>query len=185
MHRHPDILDRKRCGLLVVDIQEKILAVMNDPERVVAITIKLIEGFKILNLPVVVTEQYPEGIGPTVDPIKKALGDVAMSKKMTFSCCGIEDFTRTFREKDVDQVVVCGIESHVCVWQTAMDLLNEGFLVHVVRDAVSSRKIEDMNSALLRMTSNGIQISTSEMVLFELLEQAGTDEFKRMMKLIK
>ena len=185
MSRHPVLLDRKRAGLLVVDIQEKILAVMSDPERVVENSVKLIKGFQILACPVFVTEQYPKGMGKTVDPIKELLEGIAIPDKLTFSCCGIEDLTRAFRSKKVDQLVLCGIESHVCVWQTAMDLIHEGFLVVVVRDAVCSRKEVDYETAIRRMASEGIREATTEMVLFELLERAGTDEFKKVAKLIR
>ena len=185
MSRNRLLLDRKRTGLLIVDIQEKILAVMAQPERSVENTVKLIKGFQILECPIFVTEQYPEGIGKTVDSIKKVLGNVEIQEKLTFSCCGIENFVRSIRTRKIDQVVVCGIESHVCVWQTVMDLVHEDFIVVVVRDALSSRKNEDYEAALSRMASQGIGVSTTEMVLFELLEKAGTDEFKKISKLIK
>ena len=185
MSRHPLLLDRGRSGLLVVDIQEKILAVMADPERVVENTIKLIQGCTILEVPVFVTEQYPDGLGQTVAPVKEAVGEVEMRGKLSFSCCGIEGLSRSLRSQKVEQVVVCGIESHVCVWQTAMDLIHEDFLVYVVRDAVSSRKEVDCETALDRMAFHGIGVTTTEMVLFELLEKAGTEAFKQVAKLIK
>lgn len=185
MSRHPVLLDRKRAGLLVVDIQEKMLAVMAEPERVVENSVKLIKGFKILACPIFVTEQYPDGIGKTVDPIAKVLEDIEIPDKLSFSCCGIEGLTHSFRSKKIDQVVLCGIESHVCVWQTAMDLLHEEFSVVVARDAISSRKEIDCETTLRRMTAQGIHVATTEMVLFELLEKAGTDEFKKLSKLIK
>lgn len=185
MSRNNLLLDRNRTGLLVVDIQKKILAVMAHPERVVENTVKLIKGFKIIGCPIFVTEQYPKGIGKTVDAIKEVLEDIKVQEKLTFSCCGIEGFIRSIRSRKIDQVVVCGIESHVCVWQTVMDLVHEDFIVVVVRDALSSRKDEDYEAALNRMASQGIGVSTTEMVLFELLEKAGTDEFKEVAELIK
>jgi len=185
MSRNPLLLDRKRAGLLVIDVQEKLLAVMAEPERVVENTIKLIKGFQILERPIFVTEQYPEGVGKTVAPIKKALKDVHIHEKITFSCIGMEGLVHTVWSQKIDQVVLCGIESHVCVWQTAVDLLYQGFTVAVVRDAVSSRKEIDCETALHRMASQGIALVTVEMVLFELLERAGTDAFKKVMKLIK
>lgn len=185
MFRHPVLLDRKRCGLLIVDIQEKLLPVMAAPDRVVENSVKLIEGFQILDAPVFVTEQYPKGIGPTAAPVKQVLGKTQIREKTTFSCCGIPDLVQTMRRKKIDQVVVCGIESHVCVWQTTMDLLHAGVSAYVVRDAVSSRNPEDMDTAIKRMQSSGAHVTTTEMVLFELLERAGTEEFKKIMKRIK
>jgi nicotinamidase-related amidase len=185
MSRNPVLLDRKRTGLLVVDIQEKILAVMAHPDRVVKNSVKLIKGFKTLGCPIFITEQYPKGMGKTAKPIKDALGDVKIPDKLTFSCCGVEGLTRSILSKRIDQIVLCGIESHVCVWQTAMDLLYKDFNVSVVSDALSSRKDEDHEAALGRMGLHGIEVTTTETVLFELLKEAGTDEFKVISKLVK
>ena len=185
MLRNPLLLDRSRTGLLVIDIQEKILAVMAHPDRVVENTVRLIKGFKILGCPVFATEQYPEGIGKTVGPIKKALDDVEIREKVTFSCCGIEGLTQLFRTQKIGQLVLCGIESHVCVWQTAMDLVYDGFIVSVPRDTLSSRNDEDNEAVLNRMRAHGIEVTTTETVLFELVKEAGTDDFKKVAKLIK
>lgn len=185
MSRNPILLDRKRAALFVVDIQTKILAVMAQPELVVENTVKLIKGFKILELPIFATEQYPEGIGKTVAPIKRNLKGIEIRQKLTFSCCGIDGLIHSIRSQKIDQIVLCGIESHVCVWQTAMDLLHEGFSVFVVRDALSSRSETDYEAALSRMAYQGIGVTTTEMVLFELLYEAGTDEFTKVSKLIK
>lgn len=185
MPRNPILLDRNRAGLLVIDIQKKILAVMAEPEKVVENAVRLIKGFKILKCSIFITEQYPEGIGKTVTQIKRALGSVEIPEKLTFSCCGIEGLTRSIRKQKIDQLILCGIESHVCVWQTAMDLVFDGFQVSVVRDAISSRNNEDYEAALHRMVVHDIEVSTTEMVLFELLKEAGTAEFKKMAKLIK
>ena len=185
MPRNPVLLKRKRSGLLVIDIQEKILAVMANSKQVVDNSVKLIKSFIILERPIFVTEQYPEGLGNTNTKVKKALGDVEIQEKLTFSCCGLEGMSRSIRAQRIEQIVLCGIESHVCVWQTAMDLMFDGLKVSVVRDAISSRTNENYEAALERMMANGIQITTTEMVLFELLRKAGTDEFKAISKLIK
>ena len=185
MLRHPVLLGRDRTGLLVIDIQEKILAVMSRSKLVVENAVKLIRGFKILERPIFVTEQYPDGLGNTVDPIKKALEEVEIHQKLTFSCCGIEGLTRQIRTQKIDQLVLCGIESHVCVWQTAMDLTCDGLKVSVVSDALSARTEENHEAALKRMASHGIEVTTTEMALFELLKEAGTDEFKAVSKIIK
>ena len=165
MPRNPILLDRNRAGLLVIDIQKKILAVMAEPEKVVENAVRLIKGFKILKCPIFITEQYPEGIGKTVTQIKRALGSVEIPEKLTFSCCGIEGLTRSIRKQKIDQF--------------------DGFQVSVVRDALSSRNNEDYEAALNRMVVHDIEVSTTEMVLFELLKEAGTADFKKMAKLIK
>jgi len=185
MIKNISLLDKSRTGLLVVDIQDKILKAMARPDEVVENTIKLIKGFKILNCPIFVTEQYPEGLGGTVKAIKKFIDDIEIYEKSTFSCCGIDNLVNKFRSSKIDQIVLCGIEAHVCVWQTAMDLIYENFSVSVVRDAVCSRKDSDMNTAVDRMAVAGINITTTEMVLFELLERIDVDEFKPILKLIK
>ena len=185
MSRHPSILDRTRTGLLVIDIQEKICAAMAHPDRVVENSVRLVKGFTILNLPIFVTEQYPKGIGATVPKLKKVLKEIKIIEKTSFSCCGIQGFIGSIRSEKIDQLVLCGIESHVCVLQTAMDLKHEGFMVSVVADALSSRKDSDHDIAMLSMRSHGINVTTTEMVLFELLKTVEDKAFKDVHKLIK
>jgi len=185
MVRHPQILNRQQTALLVVDVQQKINAVMMEPEMVVKNIVKLIKGSQILKLPLFITEQYPQGLGPTEPEILAALEGQSPVQKMTFSCCGAEGLVEQLKSKGIKQVVVTGIESHVCVLQTALDLLANGFQVHVPRDAVSSRKSIDYETALQRMSHAGVVITTVEAVLFELMEKAGTPEFKEVSRLIK
>jgi nicotinamidase-related amidase len=185
MGRSQYILQRDNSALLVIDIQERILPVILEYERVVENTLKLINGFKILSLPIYYTEQYSKGLGPTESKIKSALENTEAIPKMTFSCSGAGDLFAELKRKKIKQVVVCGIESHVCVLQTVLDLLFEGFRVHVAADAVSSRRKFDYEISLRRMESNGAEISLTESVLFELLNVCGTDEFKAISKLVK
>jgi len=185
MNRHPKILQRENSALIVIDIQEKLLPVIYESERVVENTIKLINGFKILNSPIYFTEQYPKGLGPTESRIKTALGERIAIHKMSFSCFGACNLFEELKSKNILQVVVCGIESHVCVMQTALDLIANEFQVHVAADAVSSRRKFDYEIALERMRSNGVEISLMESILFEMLNVCGTDEFKAISKLVK
>lgn len=185
MVRHPQILNRQQTALLVVDVQQRINAVMMDPEMVVKNIVKLIKGSQILQVPIFITEQYPQGLGPTEPTILEALEGLTPVQKMTFSCCGAAGLVEKLKGQDIKQVVVTGIESHVCVLQTALDLLANGFQVHVPRDAVCSRKSVDYETALLRMAHAGVIITTVEAVLFELMEKAGTPEFKEVSRLIK
>ncbi len=185
MNRNSKILQRENSALIVIDIQEKLLPVIYESERVVDNAVKLINGFKILNSPVYFTEQYPKGLGPTESRIKSALEGRNAIHKMSFSCFGAGDLFDELKSKNVQQVVVCGIESHVCVMQTALDLISNGFQVQVAADAVSSRRKFDYEIALERMRSNGAEITLTESILFEMLNVCGTDEFKAISKLVK
>lgn len=185
MNRHSRILQREKSALIVIDIQEKLLPVIYESERVVDNTVKLINGFKILNSPIYFTEQYPKGLGFTDSRIRSALEERTAIHKMSFSCFGAGNLFEELKSKNVKQIVVCGIESHVCVMQTALDLIANDFFVHVAADAVSSRRIFDYEIALERMRSNGAEISLTESILFEMLNVCGTDEFKAISKLVK
>ena len=185
MKRHTKILQRENSALLVIDIQERILPVIFEHERVVDNALKLINGFKVLNVPIFFTEQYPKGLGPTESKIKAALDNAEAIQKMSFSCFGAGNLFEDLRTKDIQHVVVCGIESHVCVMQTSLDLMANGFKVQVAADAVSSRRKFDYEIALRRMENNGAEITLTESILFEMLNVCGTDEFKSISKLVK
>ncbi|MFQ5649550.1 MAG: hydrolase [bacterium] len=185
MHRNPQILDKRHSVLLIIDVQKKINAVMQAGDRVVASAVKLIKACQTLEIPIFITEQYPQGLGPTEGAILEALGGAVPVQKMTFSCCGSEELLAQMNQQGVKQVIVVGIECHVCVQQTALDLLTRGFQVHVPKDGVSSRKVLDYDTALERMARAGVILTSVESVLFELLEQAGTPEFKTVTRLIK
>ncbi|MBC8181578.1 hydrolase [candidate division KSB1 bacterium] len=185
MRRHPSILSKDSTGLLIIDIQERINAVMRYGEVVVENTVKLIQGFKALKLPIVITEQYREGLGATESQILEELGDAPIVEKLTFSCCGSAELMIQLQDKNVQQIVICGIETHVCVQQTALDLIANDFLVYLVRDAVSSRTKIDHKTAIERMRDEGVTITTAESVLFELLVKAKTDEFKEISRIVK
>ncbi len=185
LERNKILLEKDKTALLLIDIQEKILAVMNNPKQVVENSLKLIKGFKSLNIPIFYTEQYPKGLGSTSEELLKELEGLSAIQKMTFSCYGAGSFFERLRDNEITQVVIAGIETHVCVQQTVLDLLANDFQVNVCADAVSSRKILDYQIALERMRQNGAEITTSEAVLFELLNICGTAEFKNISKIIK
>jgi nicotinamidase-related amidase len=185
MKRYSKLLRRDSTALLIIDIQERILGVMRNHEELINNAIKLIEGCKVLNIPIYVTEQYPKGLGKTASLLEPYLTEITPIEKSTFSCCGAEGLFDSFKNSEKKQIVISGIESHVCVQQTALDLIENGFSVTLAADAVSSRKEVDYNIALSRMRQKGIDISTTEAILFELLEFSGTEEFKRVSKLIK
>jgi len=146
--------------------------------------LKLIKGSKILGLPIYFSEQYPKGLGPTVQELKEEFTGDAI-QKLTFSCSGAENLFKELKENNIEQVIVCGIEAHVCVQQTVLDLLANGFQVNVPVNAVSSRYKIDYNTALIRMEKNGAEITSVESILFELLQICGTPEFKQISSLIK
>ncbi len=174
-----------KCILLIIDIQEKILPVIKDNQQVVSNTLKLIKGFKVLNIPVFYTEQYPKGLGHTLIEIKNELGNSELFEKMSFSCIGANNLFIRLNELKRNQIIVCGIEAHVCVQQTVLDLLANDYQVNVAADAVSSRKEKDYSVALKRMENHGAEITTTESILFELLNICGTDQFKQISKIVK
>lgn len=185
LNRNEKILIRDYTALLIIDIQEKILAVMNNPKMVVDNTLKIIKGFKELSLPIFYTEQYPKGLGSTAVPLLKELKGLSAIQKMSFSCFGADNLFQRLRDNNAIQIVVCGIEAHVCVQQTVLDLIANNFQVDVLANATSSRTEIDYNTALQRMNKHGAEITTVESVLFELLNECGTEEFKSISKIIK
>ena len=185
MH-HPDILDRCRTCLVVIDVQEKLLPAIHDKDTIVDNIRRLVQAAAVLELPVLVSEQYPGGLGPTVAPVAEVLGpEVKKCDKMAFSCIADEQQVQAIAETECDTLLICGIESHVCVSQTALDALAEGFKVQVAADAVSSRSPENKRLALERLARAGVIVTSTEAALFELCERAGTEEFKKIQALIK
>lgn len=183
--RFTKLLKPGKTTLLIVDIQERILPVINNYQMVVDNTIKLVKGFKVLGLPIYFTEQYPKGLGTTVSSITEELSEIKAFNKMSFSCSGADELFDDFKKKNLSQIVVCGIESHVCVQQTVLDLVENNFQVNLAADAVSSRKEIDYKSALERMSRHGAEVTTTEAILFELLNVCGTDQFKAISKIVK
>ncbi len=183
--RHPSILRRDQAMLLVVDVQEKLHAVMTHRERVTANLRRLIQGFQVLELPILVTEQYPRGLGPTVSELRELFEVWNPYEKLTFSCCLVPELCGAIQESGATQIVLTGIETHVCILQTGLDLIQRGYQVHVPADAVSSRKELDWQMALERLRKAGAVITVTESALFELLVRAGTTEFKQIATLVK
>jgi nicotinamidase-related amidase len=183
--RNGKILIRDSSALLIIDIQDRILNVMQEHEKLITNTLKLIRGFKVLNLPIFYTEQYPKGLGPTTGKLLEELEGLSPVQKMSFSCQGAGNFFERLHDNNITQVVIAGIESHVCVQQTVLDLLANDFQVNVAADSVSSRSTLDCNIALERMRAHGAEITTAESVLFELLVTSETEEFKVISKIVK
>lgn len=176
------LVERGDCVLAVIDIQEKLLNVMNEKESVLANSLKLVRFANIVGLPVVVTEQ--EKLGPTVPALADEIREFEPIMKLDFDATQVPAFMKAVSDLDRETVVLCGIESHICVTQTALSLL-QFFRVHVVADAVGSRTSENKAIALQRMSDYGATITTTEMFFYEVLKKAGTEEFKQVLKLIK
>lgn len=183
---HPNILDRNSCALVVIDVQEAFRNVIPQFEQIAVRISTAVRGFHILDVPIIVTEQYPKGLGPTVEEITLSLpeGTVPFEKK-AFSACGADPFRKTLEDLDANQIVICGIEAHVCVSQTAHDLLDAGFDVHVLTDCVASRFDFDREAGLSKMYGSGVDPSSVEMALFELMRDSGHDNFKEIQALIR
>ncbi len=173
--------------LLVVDVQERLMAAMEESvrDRTVGRILIMIEAAKRLNFPVLVTEQYPKGLGKTVDAIAGTLTEFSPYAKMTFSCCGAEGFLPHLRRLDRRKVLLTGAETHVCCYQTALDLLENGYIVHAVADALCSRSKLNWEKGLATMEHAGVIPSTTEQAVFDLLRIAGTEDFKALAKMIK
>jgi nicotinamidase-related amidase len=171
--------------LIIIDIQEKLFRVMYEKETLVSNVLKLIKGIQIMDIPIILTEQNPRGLGATIPEIANILPGVKPIPKFSFSCFGEEDFRRELQEQRRKQVVITGIETHVCVYQTAIDLLSTGYEVQVVADCVSSRTPENRDLALQRMNLEGALSTSTEMVLFELLKSAKDERFRALSAIVK
>ena len=180
-------LDVEQCALVVVDIQEKLLPPIFNKEQLVKNSQLLIRLAKILKLPILVTTQYTRGLGATVPEIASLLEDVPSIDKMEFGCFGSEQFRSRLQELrgDRNTVLLCGMEAHICVMQTALGALNAGYLVHVASDAVGSRAEWNRQIGLERMKSAGAVISSTEMMMYELLKCSGTPQFKELLQYLK
>lgn len=179
------LLDRSQSLLLVVDVQERLAPAMAEGEKVVERVDILLEAARRLDVPVIASEQYPKGLGHTLPQLRPQLEGARVLAKTAFSCAADPALATAVKESGRKQAVVCGMETHVCVLQTALGLKHAGLDVAVVADAVGSRHPERKALALERMRANGIEIVESEMVVFEWLGRAGTEEFKALSRLIK
>jgi nicotinamidase-related amidase len=181
--RSNELLSRSDSRLLIIDMQEKLLPLIPVADRLIENCSRLIEGAKIFDVPVDATEQYPQGLGRTTPELAELLGEIP--EKLRFSSAEVLNWgSASIQEDDRDKIVVAGIECHVCVQQTVLDLMAYGFRVFVPADAVASRHKFDWEIALRRMSDSGATITTTESVLLEWSEIAGTDEFKLISNLI-
>jgi len=176
---------RNATAALVIDFQEKLFPHIHGHEQLIKNVPILLQGLKALGIPVFVTEQYVRGLGPTIQPVAAALKGIERIEKSTFSCCDESRFMLALAASGFENVIVTGIESHVCVLQTVIDLIHNGYHPVVVEDCISSRSENDKKIAIERMRREGACITTYESILFELLRSSGTDEFRTISKLVK
>ncbi len=181
----PPRLQKTRACLVVVDVQELFRPLIHDMELVLANCSRLIRFCDRLEIPLLVTEHYPRKLGGTVPELASLPTRFEPLEKISFSCAGDAQFLAQLHALHRDQIVLCGIETHVCVYQTARDLVDDGYQVVVAADAVSSRQVSNRNLALAYLRDIGVQVMTTEMVMFEILKVARTDDFKAVADILK
>src|SRR5262245_7914427 len=179
------LIEREKSCLLIVDVQEKLAPAMADPAGVIRNAGILLQAAARLDIPVVISEQYPQGLGPTVPELRALAPDSARIAKLSFSCAADPGLRRRIGQSGRPLIVIAGLEAHVCVLQSALGLQQVGYRTVVVADAISSRSPANREAALQRLRENGVEVATTEMAVFEWLGQAGTPEFKELSRLIK
>lgn len=171
--------------LIVIDIQERLVPAMHAPEGILKNASLLLNAAKVCRVPAILTEQYPQGLGPTVPEIVKSAGQSPIIEKLHFSCMEDGNFRSHFKSLSRNQAILAGMEAHVCVLQTAGSLIEAGYEVFVVSDATASRSIDNETACINRLNSSSASIVSTEMVVFEWLGKAGTPAFNELLPLIK
>jgi len=181
------LLESKTVALLAIDLQTKLMPAIFEPERVIKNTVLLLQLGQMLSIPTILTTQYAQGLGPVVSEVACAAPGVAVFDKTSFGCFGDENFLRRLKQAVPDRstLLVAGVETHVCVTQTVLGALDAGYTVHVAEDATSSRTRENRKIGLNRMARAGAVMSSTEMMIYELLRKSGTPEFKAILPLLK
>jgi nicotinamidase-related amidase len=179
------MLEIDNAALIIIDVQGKLASLMYQKDELYDNLVKIIKGTQTLELPIIWNEQIPDKLGPTIPEVADILKDMKPLAKTTFSCCGNNDFQARLEKSGRKQVLLVGIETHVCVYQTAVDLLQTGYEVYLVADAVSSRTEENKQIGIQAMKDAGAKITSVEMALFEMLKVARGDKFKQVIKIVK
>ncbi len=179
------LLVKENTGLLIIDVQEKLMEVMGQKKRVTENIVKLLNLSRLYDLPVILTEQYPKWLGPTLPEVKEFLPSYEPIDKLHFNCCDVDTFNARLEPEGLKNIILTGVESHICVFQTCFSLLERGYSVHVPQDAVDSRTEENWRVGLGLMKETGALITSTEAVIYQVLKKAGTKEFKEMLKIIK
>ena len=178
-------INRENTIGLVIDVQEKLVPTIADKDKFIANTICLLNGLKVLKVPILVTQQNTKGLGPTIPEINKTIGNFSYIEKMTFSCYREPAFIRVLNRIGKRNVILMGVEAHVCILQTTLDLLYNNFNPVIVKDCIGSADDQDKQVAVWRMRDVGSVITSCESILLELCREAGTEEFRELLKLLK
>ncbi|MFH1842044.1 MAG: isochorismatase family protein [bacterium] len=181
----PPKLEKDRVALVVIDMQERFRTIVHDMPRVVASCSRLIRFCQALSIPILVTEHYPRGLGKTIPELSRIFQRFDPLEKITFSCLGDDGIQSAWEALDRDQAILCGIETHVCVYQTAYDLLKTAAQVSLAMDGISSRTRQDREIGLARLISLGCAGMSAEMIMFEILQRAQTEDFKAVSDILK
>ncbi len=179
------MLKATNAALVIVDIQGKLATLMHEKEKFYENAVRMIRGAKVLNIPIIWNEQLPDKLGESIDEIKNELDDAQPLVKSSFSCCGNPHFMSHLKAMKKRQVLLIGMETHICVYQTARDLLLTGYDLYVIADAVSSRTLENKHIGLDAMKTMGAKITSVEMCLFDMLQVAEGDAFKQAIKIVR
>ena len=179
------LLGTDDTGIVILDVQEKLMPVMARKERVIDNLLKLIHLSKLYNLPVILTEQYPKWLGPTISEVKKALSTYDPLEKMHFNCCDAGNFNTRLESEGLTNIILTGVESHICICLTCFSLLERGYRIHVPQDAIDSRTDENWRIGIKLMRGAGALVTSTETVIYQVLKKAGTKEFKEMLKITR
>ncbi len=179
------LLNKEGTGLVLVDAQEKLMKVMRDPERVIDRMHKLLHLARVYDLPVILTEQYPKWLGPTLPNVQDLLPEYDPIEKLDFDCCRVDLFNTRLEAAALKNIILMGVETHICIFQTCVSLLKMGYTVHIPHHAVDSRTEDNWQVGLSLMEAAGAVITSAETIIFQVMERAGSGEFKEMMKVVK
>jgi nicotinamidase-related amidase len=179
------LLEKKNTAMVVVDVQEKLIPLMGRGERLVDNMITLLRLAGLFEIPIVLTEHYVKWLGATIPDIKESLPAYEPIHKMDFNCCEADDFNRRLESHHVENIILTGVETHICVYQTCFTLQKKGFQVHVPQDAVDSRTDENWRIGLELMRDAGAVVTSTETIVYQVLKRAGTKEFKTMLRMIR
>jgi len=179
------MLKLDNTAIIMIDIQGKLWNIMHEKEVLLENAQKLIKGMQVLGIPIILTEQNPQGLGPTLPELTQLIPEIEPIPKFSFSCCQDKGFQKAIQDLKRKQLLICGIEAHICVYQTTLELLSSGYEVQVIADVVSSRIVRNRDIALSRVQSEGAKLTVTEMVLYELLQTAESPKFKEMLKVVK
>ena len=179
------LLNKENTGLIIVDAQEKLMQVMGQKERVTDRILKLLDLARVFHLPVILTEQYSKNLGPTLPAIQESLPVYDPIEKLHFNCCDVDAFNDSLETRELQNIILTGVETHICLFQTCVALLERGYRVHIPHHAVDSRTEDNWQIGLSLMQKAGATITSTETIIFQILKKAGTTEFKALLQTIK